>query len=234
MQEQDLLELELYFADSQPARVGGLHNEFVHAPRLDNLFNSYTSLCGLVDSLPSLSDDSALRLVCLYDHEEIGSTSTQGANSAHTVNILRRLAEALSLKRVGETVGSGAPCDPSESESEAIRTAALVASSSSVGHFEESLSKSFLLSADQAHAVHPSYHERHEQNHKAQLHGGLILKYNSSQRYATNALTAAAVRQLAQQASVPVQVSRHFDVFSSGSSVDYQEPLLDLRLKSLF
>ncbi|TPP67229.1 Aspartyl aminopeptidase [Fasciola gigantica] len=227
VQEHELLELELYFADCQPARVGGLHNEFIHAPRLDNLFNSYTSLCGLIGSLSSLSEDSVLRLVCLYDHEEIGSTSTQGANSAHTVNILRRLVEALSLKRAGEPSSSGTTCEPSESDSEALRVLGLMASSSSVGHFEESLSKSFLLSADQAHAVHPSYHERHEQNHKAQLHGGLILKYNSTQRYATNALTAAAVRQIAQQASVPVQEFTPRQDMHCGSTIG---PLLSSQL----
>ncbi|KAA3679650.1 aspartyl aminopeptidase, partial [Paragonimus westermani] len=180
------IELELYLADYQPARIGGLNNEFVHAPRLDNLFNAYAGICGLVESLDSLPNESCLRIVCLYDHEEVGSTSAQGANSAHTLNILRRMAHVLAMDKHLIAI-----------DSDEIVT--------SVTHFEESLSKSFLLSADQSHAVHPSYGDRHEVNHKPQLHGGLVLKCNSSQRYATNALTAAVVRQVASLAKVPVQ-----------------------------
>ncbi|VDP76666.1 unnamed protein product [Echinostoma caproni] len=223
--EHDLLELELYFSDCQPARIGGLHNEFIHAPRLDNLFNSYTSLCGLVGSMSSLNEDSTLRLVCLYDHEEIGSTSTQGANSVHTINILRRLTEALAPTCAFEAANPPAASNPTESEPESSNN--VPSAPVPYSHLEESLSKSFLLSADQAHAVHPSYHERHEQNHKAQLHCGLILKYNSAQRYATNALTAAAVRQIAQHASVPIQEFTPRQDMHCGSTIG---PLLSSHL----
>ncbi|TGZ64696.1 hypothetical protein CRM22_006262 [Opisthorchis felineus] len=184
----DTWELELCLADFQPARIGGLHNEFIHAPRLDNLFNSYAGLHGMVDSLSSLADESSIRVVCLFDHEEIGSVSTQGANSQHTMNILRRLANTLAEDKC--TLSSGSGENP-------------VAVSTT--HFEESLSKSFLLSADQAHALHPSYHDRHEPNHRPLFHRGIVLKCNSNQRYATNSLTAAAVRQVARLADVPVQ-----------------------------
>ncbi|CAH8623989.1 unnamed protein product [Dicrocoelium dendriticum] len=204
------LELELYLADYQPARIGGLHNEFIHAPRLDNLFNSYTSLSGLVASLPTLSEDTCLRVVCLYDHEEIGSTSTQGANSCHTMNILRRITNALAG---GKSAFEGLSDEDSVTISDS--------------HFEESLSKSFLLSADQSHAVHPSYHDRHEVNHKPQFHCGIVLKYNTNQRYATNALTAAAVREIARFAEVPVQEFTNRQDVQCGSTIG---PLLSAQL----
>ncbi|CAL8105834.1 unnamed protein product [Calicophoron daubneyi] len=211
LQDQEPLELELYLSDFEPARLGGLYNEFVHAPRLDNQFSCYTGLRGFVDSLTDLADDTCIRIFCMYDHEEVGSTSTQGANSQHTVNLLRRLAVSFASGKYGL------------SSDGTMEGPAAVSST----HFEESLSKSFLLSADMSHAVHPSYGERYESNHKPQLHGGLVLKCNSNQRYATNGLTAAAVRQLGLTANVPIQEYTNRQDMRCGTTIG---PLLSSQL----
>uniref|UniRef100_A0A0X3PEH2 Aspartyl aminopeptidase n=1 Tax=Schistocephalus solidus TaxID=70667 RepID=A0A0X3PEH2_SCHSO len=179
--ESDLVELELYFADTQPACLGGVHSEFIHAPRLDNQFNAFAGIQGLVNSLPSLKEDSNVRIVCLYDHEEIGSRSAQGANSVYTAALFRRLTSALAASFEGNE------------------------SAEKYCLFEQTMAKSFLLSADQAHAVHPSWPERYEPAHKPAFHGGIVLKYNCSQNYATSGLTAAVVREVARRSAVPLQ-----------------------------
>ncbi|KAH8875033.1 Aspartyl aminopeptidase [Schistosoma japonicum] len=190
--EQQIVELELYFADAQPACVGGLYKEFIHAPRLDNLFNSYAGLHGFIESLPTLSSECNMRLLCLFDHEEVGSTSTQGADSGYTLSVIRRLCKAFEMSSTSNIPTSNNPNTPHSKYNLDL-------------NFEQSLAKSFLVSADQAHAVHPSWSERHECYHKPQFHGGVVLKYNVSQRYATNGLTAAVVREIAHLSNVPVQ-----------------------------
>ncbi len=176
-----MVELELYFADNQPACLGGVHEEFIHAPRLDNQFSAYTSVQALVDSLPTLKDDPYVRIVCLYDHEEIGSRSMQGANSAYTAGLFRRVAEALSTEMPAGERGC---------------------------LFECTMAKSFLLSADQAHAVHPGWPEKHEPAHKPGFHQGMVLKHHASQNYATNGLTSAIVKEVARRRQVPIQVRK--------------------------
>ena len=67
------------------------------------------------------------------------------------------------------------------------------------------LRKSFLVSADVAHAIHPNYPEKHEKNHQPVLNNGTVIKTNQNQRYATNAETGFLLRELARRADAPVQ-----------------------------
>ena len=67
------------------------------------------------------------------------------------------------------------------------------------------LQKSFILSVDQAHAVHPNYSGKHEAQHAPMLNHGIVIKTNSNQRYTTNSLTGFVVRELGRKAGVPMQ-----------------------------
>ncbi len=68
-----------------------------------------------------------------------------------------------------------------------------------------SLARSMLISADNAHGVHPNFSDRHDDNHGPLLNAGPVIKINANQRYATNSETSALFRHLAEQAEVPVQ-----------------------------
>ena len=56
-----------------------------------------------------------------------------------------------------------------------------------------------------AHAVHPNHAHLHEENHRPAMHGGLVVKCNANQRYATTNVTAFLMRRMAEEAGVPVQ-----------------------------
>ncbi len=82
-------------------------------------------------------------------------------------------------------------------------------SGGSVTAFEESVAKSYLISADQAHALHPNYKSKHEENHQPAFHGGIIIKINHNQRYATTAITQSILRAIAEKADVKLQVTTY-------------------------
>jgi aspartyl aminopeptidase len=67
------------------------------------------------------------------------------------------------------------------------------------------IDNSWLISADNAHGVHPNYADKHDANHGPLLNEGPVIKINANQRYATNSETAALFRHLCAQAEVPVQ-----------------------------
>lgn len=172
----DICDFELQICDTQPSLIGGARKEFIFSGRLDNLCSSFCSLKALIDSTASegsLDNESNVRMVALFDHEEVGSNSAQGAGSPVMLDALSRI-----------TKSSGA------SDSKLL---------------EKAIQCSFLVSADMAHALHPNYMDKHEENHQPKLHGGLVIKHNANQRYATNAVTSFIFRELAERHNLPVQ-----------------------------
>ncbi|KAK0417429.1 hypothetical protein QR680_013003 [Steinernema hermaphroditum] len=174
---EEIIDMDLYLYDTQPAVVAGVKDEFVSGARLDNLIGTYTSVRGLIESVEnaaSLESDMNIRIAACYDNEECGSQSAQGAESAFTEWVLRRLSAA-------------------------------TADAKNPVAFEEAIGKSYLISADQAHACHPNYASKHEDNHRPAFHGGVVVKINHNQRYATTGLTHAILKQIAHVAEVPLQ-----------------------------
>jgi len=167
----DILDVELCFADYEPGRIGGVFDEYIFAPRLDNLCCCYGALKGLIDADDSLGDDDLCRVVTLFDNEEVGSGSAQGACSSLIEYYLRRIAS-----------------------SPTNQTA-----------FEEAISRSYCISADMVHALHPNYPQKHESNHRPLLCQGVTIKTNSNQRYATTAVTASLFHQVADAAGITIQ-----------------------------
>ena len=106
--------------------------------------------------------------IALFNHEEIGSVSSSGAESSLIPSLLNRLS----------------PTPDSLSQS---------------------ISRSFLISADMSHALHPNYTSKHEENHRPIINGGIVIKTNVKQRYATDSISAFIVKQLVQQKGGKVQ-----------------------------
>ncbi|KAM0940618.1 putative aspartyl aminopeptidase [Dioscorea sansibarensis] len=171
----EICDFELQLCDTQPSAIGGALKEFIFSGRLDNLCMSFCSLKALIDATSaqgSLNQESGVRMVALFDHEEVGSHSAQGAGSPAMFDALSRITQ----------------CFGSDSE--------LLA---------KAIQRSYIVSADMAHALHPNYMDKHEENHQPKMHGGLVIKHNANQRYATNAITSFIFREIADKHNLPVQ-----------------------------
>jgi len=166
-----IVDFELQLSDTQPSAIIGACEEFVSSGRLDNQGSCYCASKALLESLAGSDGearfraDSSVRMITMFDHEEVGSLSAQGADSAFFPDTLTR-------------VGVGLGC----------------------GDVFALKARSFQISSDMAHAVHPNYSDRHDPANKPRLGGGLVMKHNANQRYATNAIGASMVRRFAELA----------------------------------
>lgn len=192
----DIIDFELLLYDTQPSVLGGLNNEFIFSGRLDNLTMTYCAIEGLIASLSpgSLDTEPGIRLISLFDHEEIGSQTAQGADS----NLLPAVIKRLSLLNPGESTAAG-------SHSETA--------------YEETLIKSMLWSCDQAHAVHPNYSGKYESSHRPEMNKGPVIKVNANARYATNSPGIVLTQEVAKKAGVPLQLFVVRNDSSCGSTI---------------
>ena len=166
----DILSWDLCLYDAQPAATAGLRDELMLAGRLDNLASCHAGLRALAATTGARP---ATRGVVLYDHEEVGSRSAQGAASPFLRQTLERVVAAR-----GPAGADRAP---------------------------RAYARSFVVSADMAHAVHPNYADKHEPAHTPVLGGGPVIKTNVSQSYATDGESSARFETMCLAAGVTPQ-----------------------------
>jgi len=149
----------------QEARVWGIDQEFISAPALDDLECAWCCAQGFLNA----GESESIPVLCVFDNEEVGSSSNQGADS----NLLEGL-----LSRISACLGQD---------------------------YYRLLASSFMVSADNSHAVHPNHPEFADSANAPVLGKGLTLKYNANQRYTTDGVSAALFRKVCTKADVPVQ-----------------------------
>lgn len=186
---EDIVDFEIVLYDTQKACLGGLTDEFIFSARLDNLNQTYCATMGLIDSVhksAALDNESSIRLIACFDHEEIGSTTAQGADSSMLPAIIRRLS-----------VLPAAVFTESESDASYDKTTDPELSTA----YEQTLACSFLVSADMAHSVNPNYAFKYESDHKPEMNKGPVIKINANARYATNSPGIVLLQEVARKAS---------------------------------
>lgn len=156
---------DLYLYIRQKAAVWGLDEEYVSAQALDDLACAWGCTQGFLQAESS----EAIPVLCVFDSEEVGSSSLQGADSDLLTHTLQRICAALGL------------------------------------NLARMQSQSLMISADNAHAVHPNHPEFADANNAPVVGGGLVLKFNANQRYTTDGASAALFRAVCGKAEVPVQ-----------------------------
>lgn len=92
IQQEDILDFDLYLADTTPACTFGAHNEFISAGRLDDLSMCFAGL----EAMLAAHDTDTTQVLAIFDNEETGSQTKQGAGSPFLSYMLKRIALAQS------------------------------------------------------------------------------------------------------------------------------------------
>lgn len=167
--ESDILSADMFLYTRESGRVWGALDEFVSSPRLDDLQCVYGTLKGFLSAKESAA---SCPIFCVFDNEEVGSSTKQGAASTFLKSTLERTVNALG--------GTDADC---------LRA----------------LASGFMVSADNAHAIHPNHPEYADAPHRPVINGGIVIKHNANQRYTTDSVSSAVFSEICRKANVPVQ-----------------------------
>ncbi|GMI13082.1 hypothetical protein TrVE_jg2553 [Triparma verrucosa] len=172
----EIVDFELHLYDTLGCKFNGMGEEFITGSRLDNLMGCFVCLRSLLNhGSVGLDSDYDVSLVALFDHEEVGSSSTTGAGSTIIEESVKRIS--MSLK------GEDEPKD----------------------YLEAKIRNSFVVSFDMAHAEHPNYSSKHEKYHCPKLNSGVVIKTNDNQRYATNGQTGYIFREVGRRCGQDIQ-----------------------------
>mmetsp|Transcript_41031 Transcript_41031/g.64798 ORF Transcript_41031/g.64798 Transcript_41031/m.64798 type:complete len:466 (+) Transcript_41031:65-1462(+) len=171
----EIVDADLCLMDAQPSNLVGVYKEFISSPRIDNQLSTWGAIQGICEFA---SDDSAV------------ATAKDVA-----------IAVSFDHEEVGSSSWTGADGATLPVWLERTMTALQVPDAAK----PEMLTRSFLISADCAHGLHPNYAAKHQAEHRPSFHKGIVIKSNANQRYATTPLTAALFREVCKRCEVPVQ-----------------------------
>lgn len=182
VKEEDILGHDLFLYNRMSGTVWGSEEEFVSAPRLDDLQCAFSSMEGLIAG----KNEKSICVHMVMDNEEVGSGTRQGAASTFLRDTLLRIN--LGLGRSYED-------------------------------YLISLAKSFMISADNAHAIHPNYPEKADPVNRPHINAGIAVKYNANQKYCTDGISAAMFKELCKEAGVSCQVYVNRSDVAGGSTL---------------
>lgn len=168
VKKEDIIGQELFLYNRMAGTLWGAEEEFISSPKLDDLECAYCTLQGFLAG----KNEEQTTVYAVFDNEEVGSGTRQGAASTFLKDTLMRINAA-----AGRTHED----------------------------YLRALAAGFMLSADNGHAVHPNHPETTDPSHRPVLNGGILLKHSANQKYTTDAVSAAMVRMICQQAEIPYQ-----------------------------
>ena len=180
----DILDYDLSLYTCQKAGVVGLEGEMLCSGRIDDLSMVHAGMTAMLDTCDK--ESAATRVLAVFDNEETGSGTKQGAGSPILEHILRRVVMAR----------GGAESD-----------------------YMRAVAASFMISADNAHGLHPNYVDKYDPTNHPHLGGGPCIKVNANCKYMTDADSAAVFRAICQRAGVPCQTFVNHSDVAGGSTL---------------
>lgn len=166
-----IIGMDLFLVNRTEPVLWGGSREFLSAPRLDDLECAFCTFRGFLESLEKTAGD-ILPVHIVFDNEETGSRTKQGADSTFLTD---------TLERIREKMGTGAE------------------------EWHRAIARSFLVSADNAHAVHPNFQAKADPVLRPSLNGGIVLKYHANQQYTTDGGSEAVFRSICRRHRIPFQ-----------------------------
>ncbi|MCI8271526.1 MAG: M18 family aminopeptidase [Erysipelotrichaceae bacterium] len=182
VKKEDIYGTDLFLYSRVQPSIWGLNNEFISCGKLDDQQCVYASLKAFLKGY----NERSVNVFCVFDNEEVGSGTKQGASSTFLYDVLQRINTGLGKE-----------------EEEYYRAVA----------------SSFMLSADNAHAVHPNHPEKTDAENCVYMNEGIVIKFSANQKYTTDAISEAVFKGICEKVNVPVQYFHNRSDMAGGSTL---------------
>ncbi|MDY6154482.1 MAG: M18 family aminopeptidase [Terrisporobacter sp.] len=182
VEEDSILGTDLFLYNRMRGTKIGANSEYISSPRLDDLECAYASLSAFL----SETNSNSASVYCVFDNEEVGSGTKQGADSTLLYDVLRRINMCLG---------------------------------NSEEDYYKLIASSFMISADNAHALHPNYSDKSDPTNKVYINDGIVIKYNANQKYTTDAVSASIFKSICDSVNVPYQTFTNRSDILGGSTL---------------
>lgn len=182
VETEEILGHDLFLYVRDKGRIAGAEKELMVAPRMDDLECVYASMEAVIGSMPK----EYCTVCAVFNNEEVGSHTRQGAASTFLKDTLERIGESLMKSR-----------------SDYLRL----------------LADSFMISADNAHALHPNHPEKADPTNRPVLNGGIVIKHHGGQKYTTDGYSEAVIKSICMEADVPYQDYHNRSDIAGGSTL---------------
>ncbi len=169
VEEDSIIGKDLFMYIRDKGVIWGVGDEFVGSSRLDDQECVWTSLSGFTES----ENAEYVKMLCVFDNEEVGSRTKQGADSDFLENLISRINDNLGRSRE---------------------------------EYYTAYANSFMISADNAHALHPAHTDKYDPVQSPKMNEGIVLKFSARQSYTTDAISSAYVRRICEDDNIPYQI----------------------------
>lgn len=168
IKQEDILDFDLYLYEVEKGSILGANQEFISSGKLDDLAMVHAGLKAITGRI----NKASTHFLCIFDNEEVGSVTKQGAGSPVLRNIIERLMEKLGKSQED---------------------------------YQRAIFKSFMISADMAHSIHPNHPDKHDPVLQPIINGGPVIKMHANQKYTTDGESAAIFESICNKADIPYQ-----------------------------
>lgn len=180
--KEQILGSDLFLYNRMPGSIWGTEKEFVSSPKLDDLQCAYAAMKGLLKA----ENMTHVAVCTVFDNEEVGSSTKQGADSTFLQDVLKRISSASGRSRE---------------------------------EYMMAVANSFMVSADNGHALHPNYPDKADAQNRPFLNGGIVIKHSANQKYTTDAVSAGLFKAICKRAEVPYQTFANRSDIPGGSTL---------------
>ena len=182
VKESDIFGSDLFLYNRVKPTIWGAGKEYISSSRLDDQECVYTTF----EAFLNAKSTSHTLVHCVFDNEEVGSGTKQGAASTFLKDTLERICEGCGRTRQ---------------------------------QYHTALAQSFMLSADNAHAMHPNYKDKADPVNHPEMNKGIVIKFNANQKYTTDGASEAMLRMVLDKAKVPYQMFTNRSDMPGGSTL---------------